>query len=116
MKLAPRARAMVGVDDIRWYGIKIEHRDIVKRLPRTNRWWSPTLRAWITPVFAIATLPVWLEDAGYEVVIVDVSHMPDPRDWHAVYREVFGHPCKHKQKQAADRFAANEIQELGAAA
>lgn len=117
MKLPPRVLAMLGPADIRWIGVKVEDRDVVKRLPYRDRYWNPNIHAWVTPVYVIATLPEWLENAGYEVVIVDVTRVPAPRDWHAEYKRVIGHDCPHKRKKkpAAERPAVN-LEELGAAA
>lgn len=118
MRLLPHVRCMLGEIDCRWIGVKVEHRWVVKQLPKHDRYWNPNIRAWVTPVYVIATLPGWLEALGYEVAIVDVSRVPAPRNWHARYREVIGETCPHRKKRqkATERLATTGIEELGAAA
>lgn len=98
MKQLPRVRCMLGETDCRWHGVKVEHRLVVMRLPKRDRRWNPNIRAWVTPVWVVATLPEWLEEAGYEVVVIDVSRVIEPRDWHQVYAEKFGRACPHRRK------------------
>lgn len=101
MKPRPRVRVMYGPDDSRWYGVKPAHAHIVKQIPQADRYWNGNLRCWVTPNYVLATLPQWLDAAGYEVVVVDVSKPPAPRNWHAEYQRVIGHPCPHQNDKKA---------------
>lgn len=67
-----RCRIVIGPDDARIY-TPFSARDLIKDLPPRTRRWDKVLRCWITPVAFAGEVRGRLEDAGYDVAVINLN-------------------------------------------